>query len=181
MHILLSALLASEAGGIEAPNPILPEKNEVIWALLSFGVLLVLMWKFALPSVMKAMNARTAKIEGDLSAAAKAKGDSEKMITEYQAKLADAKAEGEKIREEARQQADAIRKDMLARAEADAEAVRAKATDDLNAQATRIKAELESHVKSLSLDLAEKVVGANMNRDTNAALVDRYIAELGRK
>ena len=55
------------------------------------------------------------------------------------------------------------------------------ASDDLNAQADRLKAELQSHVKNLSLELAEKVVGANMNRDTNSALVDRYIAELGAK
>ena len=42
-----------------------------------------------------------------------------------------------------------------------------------------VKGELEGHVKRLSVDLAEKVVGANLNRDTNNALVDRYIAELG--
>jgi F-type H+-transporting ATPase subunit b len=166
---------------VKAPNVILPAASELLFGSLAFLILLAGMWKFALPALKKTTAARSAKIAGDLASAEKAKTDSDKMIAEYQAKLSDAKAEGEKIREEARQQAEAIRKDMLTRAEADADAVRAKATDDLNAQATRIKGELESHVKTLSLELAEKVVGANMNRETNAALVDRYIAELGSK
>ena len=166
---------------VKAPNVILPAASELLFGSLAFLILLGGMWKFALPALKKTTAARSAKIAGDLASAEKAKSDSDRMIAENQAKLSDAKAEGEKIREEARQQADAIRKDLLARAEADAAGVRAKATEDLNAQAARIKGELESHVKSLSLELAEKVVGANMNRETNAALVDRYIAELGSK
>ena len=181
MNILFAAIFAAEGGGIEAPNPILPAKNEIIWSVLSFGVLLVLMWKFAMPAVMKAMAARTAKIEGDLGAAAQTREQADKILVEYKAQLTDAKAQSDRIIDEARQQAETVRKDLIARAEADAQAVRAKASDDLNAQADRLKAELQSHVKNLSLDLAEKIVGANMNRDTNSALVDRYIAELGAK
>ena len=56
-----------------------------------------------------------------------------------------------------------------------------KAAEDLAAQAERLKADLTMHVKSLSLELAGKVVGANLDTDTNAALVDRYIAELAAK
>ena len=33
----------------KAPNPLLPEWNEVIWGTLSFVVLFVVMWKWGVP------------------------------------------------------------------------------------------------------------------------------------
>ena len=162
-------------------NPLLPDNAELIWGSLAFFVVLgLLSWKLV-PVIQKGMADRTSKIEGDLAAAEKTKGDADKLLGDYQRQLADAKTEGARILDEARQQAEGVRRDMIARAEADAAAIRAKSQEDLNAQADRIKADLTSHVRTLSLDLAEKVVGANMNRETNSQLVDRYIAELGSK
>lgn len=180
--MLLAAVMhfAEEAGN-KAPNPILPAKNEIIYGFASFAVLYVLMWKLAYPAVKKGMAARSTRIETTLNSADKAMGDAQTVLAEYRAQLADAKNEANRIIEEARAQSEAVRKQMMARAEADAASTRQKAAEDLGAQAERLKADLTSHVKSLSLELASKVVVANLNTDTNAALVDRYIAELGAK
>ena len=164
----------------KAPNPILPATGELLYGTIAFIAIFLMMWKFAIPAMKKTMNARSAKIEGDLKAAEGAKGEAEKQLADYKAQLADAKSESNRIIDEARQQAESVRKDLLARAEADAAQVRAKATEDLNAQAERIKADLSAHVRNLSIDLAEKVVGQNLDHNTNEALVDRYIAELAK-
>lgn len=178
--LLLAAirLVEQHSEAQEAPNPILPATNEIIYGTASFLILFLLMWKFAYPAVKKGMAARSARIEATLSSADKAMADAQTVLSEYRAQLTDAKNEGNRIIEEARQQADAVRKQMLARAEADVASTRMKAAEDLAAQADRLKADLTSHVKSLSLELAGKVVGANLDTETNAALVDRYIAEL---
>jgi F-type H+-transporting ATPase subunit b len=166
---------------VKAPNPILPAASEILWGAVAFFALFALLAKVAMPAIRKTMDARSAKIAGDLGAAEKAKADGDKLVAEYQAKLADAKKESDRIIEEGRAQADQVRKDLIARAEADAAAIRAKAAEDLGVQSDRLKADLQTHVRSLSLDLAEKVVGANMTTDANSALVDRYIAELAKK
>lgn len=164
----------------KAPNPILPPMSELVWGTLAFLVVLGGLGKFAIPALKKTMAGRTAKIQGDLDAAAKAKVDAEAEAASYRSKIGDAKAEGDKIIDEARAQAEVVRRDTIARAEAEAAEIRRKATEDAAAQSARLKGELEGHVKRLSVDLAEKVVGANLNRDTNAALVDKYIAELAK-
>jgi F-type H+-transporting ATPase subunit b len=164
----------------KAPNPILPPVNELVWGALAFFIVFAGLAKFALPAMGKTLAARSAKIEGDLNAAAKAKTDAEAEGASYRAKVGDAKAEGDKILDDARAQAEIVRRDVLARAEADAAEIRRKATEESAASSTRLKGELEGHVKRLSVDLAEKVVGANLNRETNAALVDKYIAELAK-
>jgi F-type H+-transporting ATPase subunit b len=164
---------------LQAPNPILPAKGEIFFGALAFLALLGLLYKL-LPAVTKTMNARSDKIAGDLKAADAAKAAAEGELANYRAQLADAKNESARIIDEARQEAEKIRKDAVGRAETEAAAARAKATEDLNAQADRLKGELQTHVKSLSIELAEKVVGQNLDRPTNEALVDRYIAELAR-
>ena len=51
------------------------------------------MWKFAFPAIKKGMDARTERIRADLDAAETAKAEAEAVLDEYQAQLADAKAE----------------------------------------------------------------------------------------
>src|SRR6266700_6415654 len=58
-----------EAGGAiddcqKAPSPILPETNENVWGGAAFLVLLVVMWKFALPPVRNMMKQREDRIRG---------------------------------------------------------------------------------------------------------------------
>ncbi len=163
-----------------SPNPLLPATSEIVWGSIAFLVVFAALAKFGLPAARKAIEARTSKIEGDLKAAADAKVAAEKEGATYRAQLGDAKGEASKIVEDARAQAETVRKDVLARAETEAADIRFKAAADADAQGDRVKLELQSHVRGLSIDLAEKVVGKNLDRATNEALVDQYISQLAR-
>jgi F-type H+-transporting ATPase subunit b len=163
-----------------APNPLLPETSEIVWGGLAFLVVFGFLAKFALPAARKAMDARSAKIAGDLKAADDAKANAEAEAAKYRSSIGDAKGEAAQIVDAARAQAETVRKDIVARAEAEAADIRAKAIADADAQGDRVKVELQSHVRGLSIDLAEKVVGKNLDRATNEALVDQYISQLAR-
>ena len=82
---------------LDAPNPLLPETNEIIWGSVGFVVVFLFLAKFGLPAAKKAMNERTAKIQGDLDAAEAAKAEAEAIKAEYAAKVADAKSESARI------------------------------------------------------------------------------------
>ena len=53
----------------EAPSPILPAGNEIIWGAIAFGILFLAMLKFGLPAVRKTMAAREDRIRSDLERA----------------------------------------------------------------------------------------------------------------
>jgi F-type H+-transporting ATPase subunit b len=163
----------------EAPNPILPEKNEIIWGSLAFLVLLGLMWKFALPQVRNMMETREEKIRSDLERAETAKSESEQVLEQYRAQLADARNEATRILEEARQAADQMRRDLVARAESDAADIRARAQQDVQLTTERAMADLQRRVADLSIDLAEVIVKRNLDRDTQLQLIENYINEVG--
>jgi F-type H+-transporting ATPase subunit b len=163
----------------QAPNPLLPAPNEMIWGSIAFFILLGVMWKFALPPVRNMMEAREQRIRTDLERAEEAKTDSEHVLEEYRAQLADARNEASRIIEEARQAADAMRRDLLAKAEADAAEQRARAQEDIRLAGERAMADLRTRVSDLSIELAEKIVERNLDRDTQLQLIENYINEVG--
>jgi F-type H+-transporting ATPase subunit b len=159
-------------------NPILPSVPELVWGTFSFVILFILLWKFAFPSLKKSLAARTERIRDSLGAADKAKDDAESILAEYQRQLADAKGESNRIIEEARATADALRRDLIAKAETDAAEVRARATADIDAAKDRAMSELRTQLTSLTIELAEKVVRRNIDRATNTALIEEYITSI---
>jgi F-type H+-transporting ATPase subunit b len=163
----------------EAPNPIFPEVNEIIWGGLSFLVLFLLLAKFGYPAIKKSMDDRTAQIQGDLDAAATAKAEQAAVLDRYNAELAGAKAEAARIIEEARQSADAVRKDLIARAETEATELRQRNAEQLTAERERLMGEVQGQVATLAIELAERVVESNLDRDAQLRLIDSYIANVG--
>ena len=172
-------LAATTTVNVQSRNPILPSVPELVWGTLSFAIVFLLMWKFAFPSVKKGMDARTERIRESLSTAEQAKTDAQEVLDEYQRQLADARNEANRIIEEARQTAEALRRDLTARAEADAAEIRTRASADIEAAKSRAMEELRGQLTELTIGLAERVVKRNIDRDSNAQLIDDYIATIG--
>ncbi len=163
----------------EAPNPILPETNEIIWGGLAFVVLLLLMWKFGLPPVRKMLKDREDRIRGDLERAEEAKVEAEGVLEDYRRQLAEARTEAAQIIEASREQAEEVRRELIAKAETDAAEVRQRAADDARLAGDRAMSELRASVAELSIELAEKVVERNLDHDTQIQLIESYINQVG--
>jgi F-type H+-transporting ATPase subunit b len=163
----------------EAPNPLVPEVNEIIWGGAAFAVLLFAMWKWGLPAVRNMMHNREERIRADLERAESAKGESEQLLQQYQAQLADARTEAGRIIDEARQAAERVGQEVKARAEEEAREIVARAQADITLQQERALAELRTEVADLSISLAERIVERNLDRTTQMQLVDSFIDEVG--
>jgi F-type H+-transporting ATPase subunit b len=163
----------------EAPNPILPATNELLWGAFAFIVLFVLFaWK-GVPAVKGAMDARAQKISDSLDEAEKAKTDAEGVLAEYQRQLADARTEASRVIDEARAQAETVRRDLIAKAEAEVAELRQRNAEQVTAERGRVMGELQGQVASLAIELAEKVVESNLDRETNTRLIESYINSVG--
>jgi F-type H+-transporting ATPase subunit b len=163
----------------QSPSVLKPDNSELVWGSISFAILLFLFFWKGYPAVVKAMKAREDRIKNDLEGAEGAKTEAETVLSEYRAQLADARAEAGRIIDEARQAADQVRRDLIARAEADAAELRERAQEDIRLAGERAMADLRSRVSDLAIELAEKVVERNLDRDTQMALIDNYINSVG--
>jgi F-type H+-transporting ATPase subunit b len=163
----------------KAPSPILPATNELVWGIISFTLLLFLLWKFAYPGLKKGMDSRTERIRADLAAAETAKAEAEQVLEQYRAQLADARNESARIIEEARQTADALKRDAEGRLQTELAEIRARALADIEASKTQALADLRGEVADLAIGAAELVIKQNLDRDTQVRLIEEYISTVG--
>ncbi|MDQ3978039.1 MAG: F0F1 ATP synthase subunit B [Actinomycetota bacterium] len=162
----------------ETKNPIVPEANEIIWGSIAFVILFIALKKKAYPQVKKGMEARTERIRDTLAQADSAKDEAQAVLEDYRRQLSDAKNESGRIIEEARQAADKIRQDLRKQAEDEVAEIKQRAQDDITAQANRAMADLQARVSLMVIELTEKVVGKNLDRDANKALIEQFIREM---
>jgi F-type H+-transporting ATPase subunit b len=177
--VLLAILAQAAEEGTKAKNPILPATNEIIWAALSFAILFVLIAKVGFPAIKKGMDARADKIRSSLDEAERAKDEASGILEQYQRQLADAQGESSRIIAEARQAADKLRQDLKKQAEAEVAEIKQRAQEDIAAQVERAMGDLRARVADMTIELTEKVVQRNLDRETNLALIERFIDEAG--
>ncbi|HUP17071.1 MAG TPA: F0F1 ATP synthase subunit B [Acidimicrobiia bacterium] len=179
--LTLAILAQEEVESGSNASLVLPETNELIAGIVSFAIVFFFVWKWALPAINKILEARQQAIVGRLEDAEKAKLDAEKLRTDYERQLGEARAKGNQLIEDARKTAEQLKNDVVQRAEAEAQGILAKAREEAGTEKARAMAEARQEVANLTVDLAEKVVGQSLDRETQLGLVERYIAELESK
>jgi len=177
--------LLEEGGSIDdcqaAPNVLMPETNEIIWGTFGFLVVFFFIWKVGLPAIKKGMAARTERIRADLVAAETQRAEADQLLADYRAQLADAKNESARIIEEARQAADALKRDQEARLQSELAEMRARAAADIeNAKAQAI-ADLRGEVAQLAIGAAEVVIGRSLDREAQVQLIEDYINQVANR
>ncbi|MEY2397562.1 MAG: F-type H+-transporting ATPase subunit b [Actinomycetota bacterium] len=165
----------------KAPSLIMPAKNEIVWGGIAFLIVFGALSKFAYPAIKKGMEDRTNKIRESIDEADRLKAEAATALAQHQASVADSKAEANRIVDEARQAAEAVRADIISRAEAEANEIKTKAREDVEAGKARAIGELQSQVGDLTIALAEKVVERSLDTEANRAFIDNYITNLGTK
>jgi F-type H+-transporting ATPase subunit b len=176
MILATEAAEESESSGIDL---LIPDINETIAGLIAFGIIFLVVLKWGVPMLNKALEARQEAIKGELEAAEASKAQAEQLRTEYEQQLAGARDEAGEILESARQSGEDAKAGILSRAEEEAEAVKQRAQVEAAGERDRTAAALRREVADLSLDVAEKVVGESLDEERQRALVNRYIDELG--
>lgn len=159
----------------EEHNPILPEVDEIIVGALAFLIIFVVLWRYAFPRLNEAMTNRTEKIQGDLEKAESERREAEQLLTRYEEQLQEARTESSRIIDEARKTAEQLRQDVLQRAEEEARQVVARAQDEIRAERDRAFEQLRAQVGELSVELASRVIGAELDAERQRQLVDDYI------
>ena len=162
----------------EAPNPLLPETNEIIWGAIGFAVVFFFIAKYGLPQMRQAMNNRTEKIRGDLQAAEDQRSEADQVLSEYRAQLNDAKSEAGRIIEEARQAADQIKRDQESRLQSELAELRTRAVADIETAKAAAMTDLRDEVAALAVGAAETLVQRNLDSATQTQLVEDYINQV---
>jgi len=149
---------------------------QLVWLTITFAALYLVMARLVLPKISGVLEARQDRIADDLDEAEKSRKDSEKVLAEYEAALA-----------EARDKAHALSAETHAKVAAEAERRKAELDGRLATQAQEANARIQDardaalkNVRDVSVETAkvavEKLVGLTAADDVVQAAVN---AELG--
>ncbi|WP_105567717.1 F0F1 ATP synthase subunit B [Microbacterium halophytorum] len=175
---MLNALV-TVAAEEEAPNPLLPAYYDIIWSAVCFIIILVVVWKVALPRLTAMLDERSAAIEGNIEKADAAQKEAEAALAEYNKQLADARREAGEIRETAHEDGKKIVAEAKALATVEADRVTASAQAQIESERQAAMVSLRTEVGGIALDLAGNVIGETLSDDQKAqSVVDRFLADL---
>jgi len=163
-------LFAAGSGGGTAP--LIPQ---TVWAILSFLVVLFILWKKLLPVILGAMDDRAGKIRDALEAADKAKADAEAAMATHQGNLETARQESRAIIEEGKRDAEKVKAQIVEDAKRESEEISQRATREIELAKESALADLHQQSVDLSIDLAGKLIHKNLSAEDNQALIDETV------
>ena len=171
-----SLLLQAAAEAPKGPFAINPGVS--IWTLVIFGILLVVLARTAWPAILKAVEEREKKIQAQIEAAQRANQDAQRVLAEYQQKLAAARGEAQELVAAGRQAADKVREEILARARGEHEELIGRALREIVAEREKALADLRREAVDLSLAAAGRVLERNLDTEADRRLVQEYLNTL---
>ena len=158
---------------------LMPNMAEFVPACVAFLIIFLIMSKVGWPAILKMMEDRENKIQGDLDAAEQSRTLAEADAREAQSKIAAAEREAQDIIAAAKREGEAERTKIIAEAQASAVNLIAKAHDAIDSERQKAMVELSSQVVDLSVEIAAKIIGDALDMQEQHQLAEKYLLEVG--
>ena len=172
-----SIALAEE--GASGADILLPKPAEFVPALIAFLIIFAVVAKFVWPSVLRMLDKRQEKIQGDLDAAAKAREEANKDREIAAAGIDAAKQQADEIVSAAKREGEEERARIIEQAKAEAVEIITKGKGVVESERRHAMAELSDSVVDLAVDIAGKIIGNELSVEQQRALAEKYLAEVG--
>jgi F-type H+-transporting ATPase subunit b len=177
----LAAAEGGEAAGAGGGNALItPQIGLIFWTLVTFLALLWGLKRYAWGPIIAAMTAREEGIRGDLSRARTEREEAQRLLEEHRALLVQARKERAEAVEAGRQDAERLKAGILDDARKQREQLVKSADTQIQAGLRQAKAELKGTAVDLAIQAAAKLLGKNLDDQTQRRLVEDYIADLER-
>ena len=150
----------------------------MIWTIVCFLITFFVLRKFAFGPVQKMLDERRERIRQSIAEADHARVEARRLLEEHRALIGQARQEAEAIRADVRRDSEKLR--QLAREEADADRQRRleETKRQIEAETARSLAQIRQEVAELTLLAASKVTGKVLDSADQRRLIDEAIESL---
>jgi F-type H+-transporting ATPase subunit b len=166
----VAALAADEKKGMPQFNPnTMP--SQIFWLIIAFAVFYFIVSKVVVPMLGGTIEARAAKIQGDLDAAAKARDEAKSALAHYEKSIADARSEAQAANRKAADAASAATNAKLTE-------VGQRIGGEIAAAESRIadaRAAAMGNVRAMAVEVAQAAYGKLVGGQADAARVDALV------
>ncbi len=150
----------------------------IFWELISFGILLWVLYKFALPPILETLETRERKIRESLDQAEQSRVTAEQKLKEYEARLQAAAKEAEALMSDAKQKAQRLLDENELRLRADSQRIKEEASQDIERERRKAVEDIKAQTADLAILVAEKVIGRSLSDDDHRRFAQEALAEV---
>ncbi|HEY5942643.1 MAG TPA: F0F1 ATP synthase subunit B [Solirubrobacterales bacterium] len=174
--------LAAEAAehGEESGGSFLvsPGLGLMIWTLVLFLFTMWVLSKVAFPKIQEALDKRAAAISESINAAERQRQESDELLTEYRARLAEAREQADDIMARARKSADTAEAEAATAGKEKRDELVASANREIEAGTKRALDEIRQEVANLTVLATERVTRKALNAEDQKRLVEEALSEV---
>ena len=152
----------------------------IFWEIVSFGILLWVLYKYAFPPLLETLETRERKIRESLEQAERLRVEAERRMQEYEAKLTVASRDAEAVLIQAKERAQRLLDENEQRLVAEAERVKADAAREIDQERRKAIQEIRNQTTDLALLVAEKVVERSLTDADHRRFADEALAAVAK-
>ena len=150
----------------------------IVATIANLLILTLIVKKFLFKPVQKIMAERKAQVDNLYREAEESIDSAEKSKAEYEKKLEAADETVEGIIRDASKRAEAAREEIIADANRKARETAEKAEREIAQEKKKAINELKNEISSISVEIAENVVGREIDENDHRELIDSFIEKL---
>lgn len=158
---------------------LMPGTGLIFWQIIIFGLLAILLSKYAWKPILNSLKEREDSIQQALDSAENAKLEMASLKAENENLLRQAREERDKILRDAQTFANQYQAQRRATAEQEADKISAEARADAQLAKQNALREAKAQAAALSLEIASRVLQKNLSQDSaQKELAEKYLQDI---
>ena len=145
--------------------------------LVNFLLVLALLYLFAYKPILRLMDQRSDRIRESLEASEKARADAAVSQEAVQQQVAEARREGQRLMDQAREASERYRAEEMERARQEAETFVDRAKADIQRERDVAIDEVRANFGDLAITAAERVIRRSLDRRAHEDLITQVLEE----
>jgi len=174
-----SLLIAIFAGSSSDKNPLIAlTPGLYIWTIITFLLLFYVLAKFAWKPLLKMLEERENLIKNSLGDAEKARQELEKLNSESEAIISQARSDAQSILADGKAAAEKIKEDTISKAKDEADKIRDDVQHQIQVEKDKAITDIKKEVVDLSISVAEKLINKNISEQDNSSLIEESLKKI---
>jgi F-type H+-transporting ATPase subunit b len=150
----------------------------MIWAWVTFFVLLFVLYKVAWKPILSTIDKREKTIQDSIDRAEKAKEEAESLLEKHNQLMQSAQQEAQKMLKENRTLAEKSRQEILEQAKKNAGQLLDKAKSEIEKERDEALFVLRSEVADLAIAATKKIIGESLDESKQKSIVEEFIQKM---
>jgi F-type H+-transporting ATPase subunit b len=150
----------------------------MIWAWITFGVLLLILYKVAWKPILSNIDKREKTIQESLDKAHKAQEEAELLLEKHEQLMQNAEREAQKLLKENRELSEKSRQEIINEARIGAENILEKAKAEIEKEKESALTALRGEIADLTIEATKKIIGQALDESKHRELVKDFIQKM---